>query len=82
MQGSLDSIVIVSNADLAKKSRTETLCRNELVFIEHYVASFKRQLIVGIGRRVFAAIECHFNGKIMNVRQELMGKCHKHNLCL
>lgn len=67
------SLVVDSTTSLAQKTQSSTLCRNELVFIEHYVTKFKRELIVGIGRRVFAAIQCHFEHKIMDVRQELLG---------
>lgn len=63
-----------STTSLAKKTNCTNLCRNELIFIEHYLAKFKRELIVGIGRKVFAAIQCHFEHKIMDVRQELLGK--------
>ncbi|XP_005186091.1 uncharacterized protein LOC101899017 [Musca domestica] len=70
--GSLASIVVDSTASLLEKTHTSHLCRNELVFIEHYLTKFKRDLLVGIGRRVFAAIQCHFENKIMNVRQELL----------
>ncbi|XP_061396399.1 uncharacterized protein LOC133332032 [Musca vetustissima] len=70
--GSLASIVVDSTTSLLEKTHTSHLCRNELVFIEHYLTKFKRDLLVGIGRRVFAAIQCHFEHKIMNVRQELL----------
>ncbi|XP_065357556.1 uncharacterized protein LOC135951766 [Calliphora vicina] len=70
--GSLTSIVVDSTTSLVQKTNCSNLCRNELVFIEHYVTKFKRGLIVGIGRRVFAAIQCHFEHKIMDVRQELL----------
>ncbi|TMW51439.1 hypothetical protein DOY81_003464 [Sarcophaga bullata] len=70
--GSLTSIVLDSTTSLAKKTNCTNLCRNELIFIEHYLAKFKRELIVGIGRKVFGAIQCHFEHKIMDVRQELL----------
>ncbi|XP_073820155.1 uncharacterized protein [Musca autumnalis] len=70
--GSLDSIVLDSTTSLLEKTNTTQLCRNELVFIEHYLTKFKRDLLVGIGRRVFSAIQCHFENKMMNVRQELL----------
>uniref|UniRef100_A0A1B0FMU2 Uncharacterized protein n=1 Tax=Glossina morsitans morsitans TaxID=37546 RepID=A0A1B0FMU2_GLOMM len=69
--GSLDSLVIDSTTSLVNKAQTPHLCRNEIVFIEHYLVKFKRELIVGVGRLVFAAIQCHFQNKIMDVRQEL-----------
>lgn len=62
-----------STTSLVQKTQTTHLCRNELIFIEHYLTKFKRDFIVGVGRRVFAAIQCHFENKIMNVRQELLG---------
>ncbi|KAL9874500.1 uncharacterized protein LOC119641849 [Glossina fuscipes] len=70
--GSLDSLVIDSTTSLVNKAQTPHLCRNEIVFIEHYLVKFKRELIVGVGRIVFAALQCHFQNKIMNVRQELL----------
>ncbi|KAM7354157.1 uncharacterized protein ACRADG_005939 isoform 2-T2 [Cochliomyia hominivorax] len=70
--GSLTSIVVDSTTTLMEKTHCTNLCRNELVFIEHYVTKFKRELIVGIGRRVFSAIQCHFEHKVMDVRQELL----------
>lgn len=73
LQGSLDSMVLESSISLAQKIPSSKLCRNELVFIEHYVIKFNRELLVGVGRRVFAAIECHFANKTMNVRQKLLG---------
>ncbi|XP_075158419.1 uncharacterized protein LOC142231677 [Haematobia irritans] len=70
--GSLASIVIDSTTSLAQRTPSLNLSRNDLVFIEHYFIKFKRDLIVGIGRRVFAAIQCHFEDKIMDVRHELL----------
>uniref|UniRef100_A0A1A9URE9 Uncharacterized protein n=1 Tax=Glossina austeni TaxID=7395 RepID=A0A1A9URE9_GLOAU len=70
--GSLDSLVINSTTSLVNKAQTPHLCRNEVVFIEHYLVKFKRELIVGVGRLVFVALQCHFQNKIMNVRQELL----------
>ncbi|XP_023307593.2 fibrous sheath-interacting protein 2 [Lucilia cuprina] len=70
--GSLTSVVVDSTTSLVQKTNCSNLCRNELVFIEHYVTKFKRELIVGMGSRVFAAIQCHFEQKVMDVRQELL----------
>ena len=50
------------------------LCRNDVVFIEHYIAKFRRDLIVGMSAKVFKAIQCHFDGKVMTVRQELLSR--------
>uniref|UniRef100_A0A1B0AHB3 Uncharacterized protein n=1 Tax=Glossina pallidipes TaxID=7398 RepID=A0A1B0AHB3_GLOPL len=70
--GSLDSLVIESMTSLVNKAQTPHLCRNEMIFIEHYLAKFKRELLVGVGRLVFATLECHFQNKVMNIRQELL----------
>uniref|UniRef100_A0A1A9VLM9 Uncharacterized protein n=1 Tax=Glossina austeni TaxID=7395 RepID=A0A1A9VLM9_GLOAU len=70
--GLLDSLVIDSTTSLVNKAQTPHFCRNEIVFIEHYLIKFKRELIVGVGRLVFAAVQCHFQNKIMNVRQGLL----------
>lgn len=55
-------------------SNIPNLCRNELIFIEHYIIKFKRELIVGVGKRVFSAIDYHFSKKIMDVRPELLSE--------
>lgn len=65
--------MVDSTTSLANKVQAPHLCRREMVFIEHYLTKFKRKLIVGVGRRVFAAIQCHFESKIMKVRTELLG---------
>uniref|UniRef100_A0A1B0FDN1 Uncharacterized protein n=1 Tax=Glossina morsitans morsitans TaxID=37546 RepID=A0A1B0FDN1_GLOMM len=70
--GSLDSLVIDSMTSLVNRAKTPHLCRNEMIFIEYYLTKFKRELIVGVGRLVFAIIQCPFQNKIMNVRQELL----------
>lgn len=66
--------MVDSTTSLVQKTNCTNLCRNELIFIEHYLTKFKRELIVGMGRRVFTAIQCFFEGKVMDVRQELLGK--------
>ncbi|CAD6998893.1 unnamed protein product [Ceratitis capitata] len=68
--GSLASIKV--NSDESLFSNMPNLCRNELIFIEHYIIKFKRDLIVGVGKRVFSAIDYHFSKKIMDVRPELL----------
>lgn len=73
-KGSLASLIIDSTVDLAGKTNCDNLSRNDLVFIEHYVIRFKRELIVGIGRKVFTAIQCHYEKRSVKVRQELLGK--------
>ncbi|XP_018796845.1 PREDICTED: uncharacterized protein LOC108973811 [Bactrocera latifrons] len=68
--GSLASIKVQSEENMF--SNIPNLCRNELIFIEHYIIKFKRELIVGVGKRVFSAIDYHFSKKIMDVRPELL----------
>lgn len=48
------------------------LGRSDVVFIEHYLVKFKRDLLVGLDKQVFAAIQCHFENRIMDVREELL----------
>lgn len=50
------------------------LTQYDIIYLEHNIIKFKRELIVGLGRRVFSAIQCHFENKIMDVRKELLGK--------
>ncbi|XP_017481257.1 PREDICTED: uncharacterized protein LOC108370436 [Rhagoletis zephyria] len=68
--GSLASIKVHSEEHIF--NNMPNLCRNELIFIEHYIIKFKRELIIGVGRRVFSAIDCHFSNKIMDVRPLLL----------
>ncbi|XP_055849697.1 uncharacterized protein LOC129914455 [Episyrphus balteatus] len=79
--GSLTSVVIDPDDDdneddnannLTKKRKSlHQLSRDQRIFVEHLFIKFKRELIVGVGKQVMAAIECHKKNKILRVRKEL-----------
>lgn len=72
--GSLTSLVVSQVGEQAKQSPINMphMSRSEVVFIEHYLVKFKRDLLVGVDKQVFAAIQCHFENRIMEVREELL----------
>ncbi|XP_030384343.1 uncharacterized protein LOC115631669 [Scaptodrosophila lebanonensis] len=72
--GSLTSLVVsqIGEQVIQEKVRLPHLNRNEIVFIEHYLVKFKRELLVGMDKQVFTAIQCHFENRIMDVREELL----------
>lgn len=72
--GSLASLVVsqIGEQVIQDKVRLPHMNRNEIVFIEHNLVKFKRELLVGLDKLVFAAIQCHFENKIMEVREDLM----------
>lgn len=72
--GSLTSLVVGQVQEQAKQTpaRMPHLTRSEVVFIEYYFVKFKRELLVGVDKQVFAAIQCHFENRIMDVREELL----------
>ncbi|XP_034669892.1 uncharacterized protein LOC117902559 [Drosophila subobscura] len=72
--GSLASLVVsqIGEQMIQDKVRLPHLNRNEIVFIEHYLVKFKRELLVGLDKTVFAAIQCHFENRMMDVREELL----------
>lgn len=57
---------------IQEKVRLPHLNRKEIIFIEHYLVKFKRELLVGLDKQVFAAIQCHYENRIMEVREELL----------
>ncbi|EDW45368.1 GM16727 [Drosophila sechellia] len=72
--GSLASLVVsqIGEQVIQDKVRLPHLNRNQIVFIEHYLVKFKRDLLVGLDKLVFAAIQCHFENRMMEVREELL----------
>ncbi|XP_026843364.1 uncharacterized protein LOC6604689 [Drosophila persimilis] len=72
--GSLASLVVsqIGEQMIQDKVRLPHMNRNEIVFIEHYLVKFKRELLVGLDKTVFAAIQCHFENRTMDVREELL----------
>ncbi|XP_017856972.1 PREDICTED: uncharacterized protein LOC108609741 [Drosophila arizonae] len=72
--GSLTSLVVSQIGDqvIQEKVRLPHLNRKEVIFIEHYLVKFKRELLVGLDKQVFAAIQCHYENRIMEVREELL----------
>lgn len=72
--GSLTSLVVsqIGEQVIQEKMRLPHMNRNEIVFIEHYLVKFKRELLVGLDKQVFAAIQCHYENRIMEVREELL----------
>ncbi|XP_034097804.1 uncharacterized protein LOC117563533 [Drosophila albomicans] len=72
--GSLTSLVVSQIGDqvVQEKVHLPHLNRSQVVFIEHYLVKFKRELLVGLDKQVFAAIQCHFENRIMEVREELL----------
>ncbi|XP_017152422.2 uncharacterized protein LOC108162275 [Drosophila miranda] len=72
--GSLASLVVsqIGEQMIQDKVRLPHMKRNEIVFIEHYLVKFKRELLVGLDKTVFAAIQCHFENRTMDVREELL----------
>ncbi|ALC38540.1 CG3345 [Drosophila busckii] len=72
--GSLASLVVshIGEQVIQEKVRLPHLNRMQIVFIEHYLVKFKRELLVGLDKQVFTAIQCHFENRIMEVREELL----------
>ncbi|KAH8273627.1 hypothetical protein KR018_004965 [Drosophila ironensis] len=72
--GSLASLVVSQLGEqvIQDKVRLPHLNRNQIVFIEHYLVKFKRDILVGLDKLVFAAIQCHFENRKMEVREELL----------
>lgn len=73
--GSLTSLVVGQVGEQVAQAphiQMPHLSRSEVVFIEHYMVNFKRDLLVGLDKQVFAAIQCHFENRIMDVREELL----------
>ncbi|KAH8402992.1 hypothetical protein KR222_002368 [Zaprionus bogoriensis] len=72
--GSLTSLVVsqIGEQAIQEKVHLPHMNRSEIVFIEHYMVKFKRELLVGLDKQVFAAIQCHFENRIMDVREELL----------
>lgn len=72
--GSLASLAVsqIGERVIQDRSRMPHLNRNQIVYIEHYLVKFKRDLLVGLDKLVFAAIQCHFENQMMEVREELL----------
>ncbi|KAH8412311.1 hypothetical protein KR009_001151 [Drosophila setifemur] len=72
--GSLASLVVsqIGEQVIQDKVRLPHLNRDQIVFIEHNLVKFKRDLLVGLDKLVFAAIQCHFENRMMDVREELL----------
>ncbi|XP_001989114.2 uncharacterized protein LOC6561440 [Drosophila grimshawi] len=72
--GSLASLIVgqVGEQEVHEKQHLPHMNRNEIVFIEHYLVKFKREMFVRLDKQVFAAIQCHFENRFMEVREELL----------
>ncbi|KAH8262311.1 hypothetical protein KR038_002266 [Drosophila bunnanda] len=72
--GSLASLAVsqIGERVIQDRSRMPHLKRHQIVYIEHYLVKFKRDLLVGLDKLVFAAIQCHFDNQMMEVREELL----------
>ncbi|XP_068151678.1 uncharacterized protein [Drosophila tropicalis] len=72
--GSLASLVVsqIGEQVIQDKVKLPHMNRIEIVFIEHYLVKFKRDFLVGLDKMVFTAIQCYFDNRIMDVREELL----------
>ncbi|XP_037951793.1 calponin homology domain-containing protein DDB_G0272472-like [Teleopsis dalmanni] len=70
--GSLASIALGSDEDIKKRMNLSHLSRNEIIYIEHMLVKFMRELIVTMDNRVFNAVRVHLEGKIYDVRRDLI----------